>query len=137
MTAILLGNLQSAPEATSSVPDELCQCAAAILSTYGMDFYTWMDTKLKAGNTVDDPPDFTPAPITLCPDFTFASDTAAQIEHLLADRYAAYRQVSYRLWIVVSLLSQLRSTYPAATLHDCDVGSDQNPVRLGKTALGI
>ena len=44
--------------------------------------------------------------------------------------------MSYRLWIVLDLLSKLRNTYPGATLHDCDDGSDENPVRLGSTALG-
>jgi len=64
------------------------------------------------------------------------SGTADAIGTLLTDRYNAYKDVSYRLWIVVSLLSTLRNTYPAATLHDCDDGSDANPVRLDNTALG-
>jgi hypothetical protein len=36
----------------------------------------------------------------------------------------------------VNLLSRLRNVYPGATLHDCDDGSDHNPVRLDNTALG-
>jgi len=55
---------------------------------------------------------------------------------LLGERYASYKEVSYRLWVVVSLLANLRSTWPGATLHDCDDGSDHNPVRLDNTALG-
>ena len=38
--------------------------------------------------------------------------------------------------VLVHALADLRNTYPRATLHDCDEGSDFNPVRLGQTALG-
>jgi hypothetical protein len=37
---------------------------------------------------------------------------------------------------LVHVLADLRNTYPRATLHDCDAGSDVNPVRLGHSALG-
>ncbi len=136
LAAILLSNLQTAAATITSPQDELCRCAADILTKYGMDFYHWLEAKFKAGKTLDDPPDFTPDKVTLCPGFIFNDGTADQIENLLMNRYEAYKEVSYRLWIVVNLLSQLRSTYPVATLHDCDAGSDQNPVLLGKTALG-
>ena len=49
---------------------------------------------------------------------------------------AAYVEASYRLQVLVDALADLRNTYPRATLHDCDEGSDFNPVRLGQTALG-
>ena len=32
---------------------------------------------------------------------------------------------------------RLKTIYPAAILHDCTEGQDQNPVRLGSTNLGI
>jgi hypothetical protein len=67
---------------------------------------------------------------------TFRAGTAARLEALLAERYGAYAEVSYRLRIVLRLLARLRNSYPGATLHDCDDGSDLNPVRLGSTALG-
>ena len=66
----------------------------------------------------------------------FRPGTADALAQVLGDRYGAYKEVSYRLWVVVNLLSNLRSTYPGATLHDCDDGSDHNPVRLDNTALG-
>ena len=37
---------------------------------------------------------------------------------------------------VVNLLTQLRNSYPPATLHDCDESDDKNPVRLGTSVLG-
>jgi len=116
--------------------DALCKCAADILTKYGMTFYNWMDSNFKAGRDFDAFTVFTPDPITLCPGITFKPGVAAKIEALLKDRYDSYKEVSYRLWVVVNLLGKLRNTYPGATLHDCDSGSDVNPVRLGLTALG-
>jgi hypothetical protein len=134
--AILLTNLVTDPAAGQSQQDELCKCAASILAKYGMTFYSWMDDNLKAGNTFNNFTPFIPDGVMLCTGFSFRADAAAAIEALLKDRYDAYKEVSYLLWMVVHLLSGLRSTYPGATLHDCDDGSDLNPVRLGSTALG-
>jgi len=114
----------------------LCRCAADIVTKYGMSFYEWMADNFKAGLAFKDFTAFELDPISLCTSFSFQPGVAAAIEVLLKDRYEAYKEVSYRLWIVVNLLAKLRNTYPGATLHDCDDGSDQNPVRLGQTALG-
>lgn len=38
---------------------------------------------------------------------------------------------------LIQLLQQLRTVYPSATLHDCEEGSDENPVRLDNTNLGL
>jgi hypothetical protein len=46
----------------------------------------------------------------------------------------AIRQPARRL---IDLMTQLVTVYPAATLHDCDDGDDDTPVRLGASALGI
>jgi hypothetical protein len=67
---------------------------------------------------------------------SFTAGTNEKIAALLHDRYASYARPSYWLWAVVTLLANLHNTYPGATLHDCDDGSDRNPVRLGSTALG-
>jgi hypothetical protein len=138
--AILASNVVTGPAAGKSQRDELCKCAAAIVTKYGMDFYNWMDANLKAGDAFEN---FTAFNFTAfddgvvpCNGFTFKADTAAAIEALLKDRYETYKEVSYRLRIVVNLLSKLTNSYPDATLHDCDDGSDHNPVRLGQTALG-
>jgi hypothetical protein len=136
VTAILVSNVKTAAETITSIQEALCTCAADMVMKYGMDFYHWLEAKFSEGKTLEDPPDFSPEKVTLCPGFIFNAGTADQIEELLQNRYNAYKVVSYRLWILVNLLSQLTSTYPVATLHDCDAGSDQNPVLLGKTALG-
>jgi len=38
---------------------------------------------------------------------------------------------------LIAILESLTTVYPAASLHNCDVGEDENPVRLGSTAIGI
>jgi hypothetical protein len=134
--AILTSNLKTHPGTEPPSPEELCKCAAGILTAYGMAFYDWMGFNIKAGNSLNNLTPFNPAPVELCAGLALAPEAAGIIENLLKTRYTAYREVSYRLWIVLNLLSKLHSTYPAATLHDCDEGSDQNPVRLGQTALG-
>lgn len=114
----------------------LCECAKSILVQYGMAFFGWMESNIKAGNAFEKLTPFVAPAVTLCAGMSFGAGTAGAIERLLGARYDAYREVSYRLWVLVSLLGKLRNSYPGATLHDCDDGSDLNPVRLGSTALG-
>ena len=38
---------------------------------------------------------------------------------------------------LIEVMESLRTVYPAASLHDCDLGEDDTVVRLGSTALGI
>lgn len=121
---------------SSASDSDVCQCATSILTSYGLKFYDWMHDNLAEGNSFENLTAFAAPPITLCTSMTFKPGTAEAIAQLLADRYGTYKEVSYRLWVVVNLLSKLHSTYPGATLHDCDDGSDHNPVRLDNTALG-
>jgi len=114
----------------------LCECATNILTRYGTEFFTWMQANMTAGHAFEVLTAFAPSAITLCGGMEFKPGTATLIADLLRERYGAYTEVSYRLWVVVQLLSKLRNTYPGATLHDCDDGSDHNPVRLDSTALG-
>lgn len=123
--------------ATSAAGHEaLCSCAATVLAAFGTGFREWMETSIAAGTELADFPAFAPSTPTLCAGITFASGTAEAIGALLEQRYGTYIEVSYRLHILLRLLGDLRNTYPRATLHDCDAGSDFNPVRLGQTALG-
>jgi hypothetical protein len=131
VAAILAANLEA-----SASPAALCECAKSILAQCGSAFLEWMQGNLRAGRTLDQLPDFVPPDITMCPGLSVKPGTAEAIAQLLAERYGAYKSVSYWLSVVVSLLGDLRNTYPGATLHDCDDGSDHNPVRLDNTALG-
>ena len=117
-------------------PSELCDCAHGIVTNYGAQFFAWMKSNVVAGKTPGTLTDFDEPAVALSAGMTFAAGTQGAIAALLKQRYTAYRAASYWLWVVVTFLDNLRNTYPGATLHDCDDGSDQNPVRLDNTALG-
>lgn len=113
--------------------DAVCACADELLGQFGRAFRAWMESGLGAGIPLSDFPPFDP-PVPSC---TLApAGVAESIRAALVERYAAYAEVSYRLSLLLRVLGELRNTYPRATLHDCDEGSDANPVRLGQTALG-
>ncbi|MES3020480.1 MAG: hypothetical protein V4857_02735 [Pseudomonadota bacterium] len=133
--AILLDGLASRP-AHARGKQALCTYAATLTTGFGLEFDQWLKSNIAAGRKPADFSAFMPAPVVLAAAFGFEPGTAARVEAMLKERYAAYTLVSYRLRILLALLARLRNTYPGATLHDCDDGSDVNPVRLGSTALG-
>jgi hypothetical protein len=136
LEAVLTANLLPTT-ATQTLPsDAMCRCAAELLALHGSEFYDFILAAFQAGLAFEDIPEFVPSEVALCPGFEYQSGTDLLIHDLLQERYNAYKEVSYRLWMVVHLLSRLRNSYPPATLHDFDAGDDENPVRLGKTALG-
>jgi len=124
------------PTAETVAHDALCECATTILAEFGAHFREWMDTNLAAGTPLDGLAAFDPPSPPPCRGIALKPETAEAIRDLLAERYAGYTEVSYHLSMLVRALADLRNTYPRATLHDCDEGSDFNPVRLGQTALG-
>ena len=132
--AILMANL--ATNLPSSNKYDSCTCASQVINNYGMSFYKWMDNNIEAGRELKNFSTFKPPKVSLCPGIPYQPGTAEKVEEYLLQKYKSYKKVSYSLRKVVQLLSQLKNSYPGATLHDCDDGSDQNPVRLGSTALG-
>jgi hypothetical protein len=136
---------------------EFCRCAELLLGYFGDQFRKWIDhlvdteadltdqnalrTAMK--NNVWDPfieslptilrndPDF--CQLTL---FLNNDNSATILQDLWLTNYSEWITVSYRLNILIRVLSDLRSNHPTATLHDCDDGSDDNPVRLDNTTLG-
>lgn len=136
--AILAESLVSASGTRAPLEERICLCALAILTRYGAHFYQWMEGLFRSG--AYDPATPLPAfPVEIPPDcagLSLQEGTMERIRELLEDRYQAYREVSYRLRVVLDLLTRLNNIYPAATLHDCDEGNDTNPVRLDTTALG-
>ncbi len=50
--------------------------------------------------------------------------------------YGDWITVAYRHEVLLRIFGELTSIYPTATLHDCDDGNDDNPVRLDNTILG-
>ena len=72
------------------------------------------------------------------------NDQMAELEK----RYRAWLEVksvkdfdqaalTLRLNELLEILQQLKTIYPAATLHDCEEDGGDNPLRLGNTNLGI
>jgi len=59
-----------------------------------------------------------------------------ELRALLETAYAGWLEVSFHLHRLLLVFQSLRSLYPVATLHDCDDGDDENPVRLNQTTLG-
>ena len=59
-----------------------------------------------------------------------------ELRTILTDFYTDWLDVSARLHRLLAVFQDLRSAYPLATLHDCDDGDDENPVRLDQTTLG-
>ena len=119
---------------------EICQCAGSVLETCGYEFHQWMSDKMDDDKVVLSSADLGPAPalqtLPSCIDARFTDLAKANIRALVQSRYARYAEVSFRLQVLVNLMADLENTYPTATLHDCDDGSDSNPVRLGQTGLG-
>ncbi len=132
--AILRANLAADLPALDKY--DSCTCASQVINVYGMSFNKWMSNNIEAGRELKDFSPFKPPKISLCPGIPYQSGTADKVGEYLLQKYKSYKKVSYCLRKVVHLLSLLKNSYPGATLHDCDDGSDQNPVRLGSTALG-
>uniref|UniRef100_C6E5X2 Uncharacterized protein n=1 Tax=Geobacter sp. (strain M21) TaxID=443144 RepID=C6E5X2_GEOSM len=138
LQAILTENLLSSSADLGSPAGRICRCAERILRSYGATFDLWMQG-LVASDSFDPDAPLPPFPLDPppeCAGLGFKAGTMARLKELVEDRYGAYRNVSYRLRVVLDLLGRLRNVYPPATLHDCDEGGDKNPVRLGTTALG-
>src|SRR5262249_17888718 len=66
LETILATNLVDGPNDQQKRADALCKCAAAILEQYGVDFYQWMDSNVKAGNAWGHFTEFKPRAVTLC-----------------------------------------------------------------------
>jgi len=66
------------------------------------------------------------------PDAAFLNE----LRNLLEPFYTDWLEVSFRLHRLLLVFGQLRSAYPQATLHDCDDGDEDQPVRLDQTTLG-
>lgn len=126
---------------------DICACSTTLLQHYAEVFDLWLQQNMEAGRNLDNLTPFaayvvsfneegSANPAALCSGLTFSIGTNAALQTLLDERYAGFKTVSFYLRHVVALLAKLGNTYPEATLHDCDDGSDVNPVRLGQTALG-
>lgn len=118
------------------------QLACDLAEQFGVVFAQEMKANVLAGKAFDTD-DNRRAEVTRIFALAFPDGVAARfgvsdatLRALFVSIYANYIDVSTKLWAVVLQLAQLQSIYPSATLHDCDDGNDDNPVRLGSTMLG-
>ncbi|WP_020535962.1 hypothetical protein [Lewinella cohaerens] len=134
-----------------------CQCAELLLAYFGDRFRNWISSLVEEEADLADIPslasridaevwqpfrsDLTTA-LTNDPSFCPLQGLDANDERWedLLQRWLAYYSewiaVAYRHEVLLRIFSDLTSIYPTATLHDCDDGSDDNPVRLDNTILG-
>lgn len=132
-------------------PDEvewIKNCACTLSEKFGHAYYERVTAKL---NTRADLPnlDLTPIVTDILAEFfadrtncsglkrLFNKELQDDITSLFIMMYPdELVEISRKLKRLIGLLTSVKSIYPPATLHDCDDGNDDNPVRLDSTALG-
>jgi len=115
---------------------EICALTKLTLEKTGAIYRQWIQSLYKSGAQESELPAFTGSVAEINPAAAFVSGAGNTIVSWLNSWYSAAAAVSLALNRVVHLLADIENTYPGATLHDCDDGSDENPVRLGSTSLG-
>jgi hypothetical protein len=138
---------------TASVSTK-CACADLLIGYFGNRFRAWIDARVEA----DLPPDANVAADlnavwnvfeadlqqilvydpTFCLPANVVNNAAfmAALKNIIMETYIRWTLVSHQLNVLIRIFSNLSSIYPSATLHDCDDGADDNPVRLNNTILG-
>ncbi len=130
----------------NSITLDVDDCACGVLAKFGTAFYQRQRELFAEGSEL---PTGAKAKAELeaifgkafavgipCGNIGSGSPGWLSIREMLVTAYLDYFPVTQTMWLLLDLLGKLNSVYPAATLHDCDDGSDLNPVRLGSTALG-
>lgn len=120
-------------------------CGCEVLEQFGQAFYEWQRAFFASPASIANKSERTilegifdaafPKGVK-CEGVQLGKELEANLKDLIVALYADFFTVTQKLWLLLDLLGKLNSVYPAATLHDCDDGSDVNPVRLGSTALG-
>ncbi len=130
---------------TPSAGYEDCECE--VLQHFGQTYYLFQQTKLSDGTLTSLLPDEIKSELSEIFDLAFPTGinclalnqshpSLAVIKSFFQEQYLHVYTVQLQLHQVLHLFSKLTSVYPPATLHDCDDGSDINPVRLGSANLG-
>jgi hypothetical protein len=68
--------------------------------------------------------------------FTLTSAFKDDLKVIILEFYGNKLGVLQTHAALLAFLGQLKSIYPPATLHDCEDGNDDNPVRLDATTIG-
>lgn len=126
------------PLMTAEQKNALNLLAHKIIQGYGQNFSVWISTQITQGKQLAQVnfASFVPNAIDLSGSLTFKPNTSLAVKQQLNGLYQTAVEASYQLQLLLTLMTQLYNIYPSARLHDCDDGSDINPVRLGATTLG-
>ncbi|NTW50194.1 MAG: hypothetical protein HGB19_10790, partial [Chlorobiales bacterium] len=127
----------------SALPNKQKDEAKHVAMHFGVFFSDEMRKNVVSGATIDDKSKEVERIFELAfPEekkvmgFVLSAQQKNKLHTLFTEIYVGYIDVTMALWKVLLLLSKLHSVYPPATLHDCDDGNDENPVRLGSSMLG-
>ncbi|MBK7870265.1 MAG: hypothetical protein IPJ74_06035 [Saprospiraceae bacterium] len=121
----------------------ICACAQQLLAIFGDALRDWVEANF------DKPfsePEWRAELETLFQNSIGVAAIPCQIS-LPASFWAALQELLVTFYLdklellqthaaVIDILGKLKSIYPPATLHDCEEGGDENPVRLDETILG-
>ncbi|MEM9835006.1 MAG: hypothetical protein AAF828_00805 [Bacteroidota bacterium] len=160
---LLNANLQGRVESwlrnllPSNTTLDFCNCIGLLLGHYGDRFNAWINSLLRREVDITDTALLTEElndrvwsqfreDLTQIfqndPRFCRLNDLLPtdpaweELRDLLTETYLELVPVALRLARLLVIFQRLFSIYPTATLHDCDDGSDDNPVRLDHTILG-
>ncbi len=153
---VLLSKFAPPVKGKPAKPADHCTCSELLLGYFGNRFREWVEEMVDAAVDPLDAVVITQIETVVWkkfledialirqydPAFCKTSGLPDQLtfwtalRDLLLPKYAQWLEVSYRLQVLIRIYTRLSSVYPAATLHDCDDGSDDNPVRLNNTILG-
>jgi hypothetical protein len=133
------------PQVANRLEINALQCGCEVLERFGQAFFDWQKSYFDSPESVERRSDLEvlmgvfgaafPDGI-YCGSIKLGKEGEEALRDLLVALHADLFEVTHRLWLLLDLLGKLTSVYPPATLHDCDEGSDVNPVKLGSTALG-
>lgn len=126
-------------------PENVCECTRRLLETFGDALREWLkkETNIRAARTAPEwqtqVEDLFTQSISR-PAFNCAFSLPTAFFDALKIRLVAYYHNKLALLqkhaALLRIMGQLKSIYPPATLHDCEDGNDDNPVRLDATMLG-
>ncbi|MGV3589271.1 MAG: hypothetical protein ACO1OF_19850 [Adhaeribacter sp.] len=123
----------------------ICDCVQSILAVFGEALRTWisLEVNYRAVLTATEWEQQLTEFYTLhLQDQPFACGFGLtpifkeDLKNLILENYGNKLALLQKHAALLAILGQLKSIYPPATLHDCEDGNDDNPVRLDATIIG-
>lgn len=111
---------------------DICSCAQSLMEQYGEAIRLWVIAQLSTGLQKAAFDSMINTMVPACNGIVTTSVNAVFTTFYDPDKI----QLLQTHATLIQVMSELKSIYPPATLHDCEDGNDVNPVRLGATAIG-